>query len=82
MQLSSCLLFSTCQQVLNVKASQCINKGHMLLSACVCVPIFTAGEDEGTGVFVHREIMELQLAFGVDGHPGEEETSGQRELKH
>lgn len=49
---------------------------------CVCVPILTAGEDEGTGVFVHREIMELQLAFGVDGHPGEEETSGQRELKH
>lgn len=38
---------------------------------CVCVPIFTAGEDKRTGVFIHREVMELQLAFCVDGHPEE-----------
>lgn len=47
-----------------------------LRKACVCLhslPILTAGEDERTGVFVHWEIMELQLAFCVDGHPGEGE---------
>lgn len=49
---------------------------HVHICLCVCVweymllPIFTAGEDERTGVFVHWEIMELQLAFCVDGHPG------------
>lgn len=43
-----------------------------LVCACVMLlPKLTAGEDEGTGVFVHWEIMELQLAFCVDGHPEE-----------
>lgn len=42
--------------------------------ACVfLVPGLTAGELERTGVFVHWEIMKLQLAFCVDGHPGERE---------
>lgn len=35
----------------------------------MCVRIVTAGEDERTGVFVHGEVVELQLAFCVDGHP-------------
>lgn len=39
------------------------------------MPIFTAGEDERTGVFIHWEIMELQLALCVDGHPGEGEKT-------
>lgn len=43
------------------------------------LPIFTAGEDERTGVFVHWEIMKLQLAFCVDGHPEEEGRETERE---
>lgn len=31
----------------------------------------TARELKRTGVFIHREIMKLQLAFCVDGHPEE-----------
>lgn len=45
---------------------------------CMLLPILTAGEDERTGVFVHWEIMELQLAFCVDGHPGEGEKRRER----
>lgn len=52
-----------------------------VFSACG-LPIFTAGEDERTGVLVHWEIMELQLALGVDGHPGRDRnTQRQRHLK-
>lgn len=45
------------------------------MRVCVCVRIVTAGEDERTGVFVHGEVMELQLAFCVDGHPEETEIT-------
>lgn len=45
------------------------------------MPIFTAGEDERTGVFVHWEIMKLQLALCIDGHPVETERGTQRDRK-
>lgn len=52
------------------------------LCMCGCgLPIFTAGEDERTGVFVHWEIMELQLALCIDGHPVETEKEMQRDRK-
>lgn len=31
----------------------------------------TAGEDQRTRVLVHRKVVQLQLALGVDGQPGE-----------
>lgn len=34
----------------------------------------TAGEDERAGVLVHGEVVELQLALGVDGEPAGEDT--------
>lgn len=44
-------------------------------------PILTAGEDQRTGVFVHGEIMELQLALGVDGHPARRtETDSDKDI--
>lgn len=51
------------------------------VSVCMLLPIFTAGEDERTGVFVHGEIMELQLAFCVDGHPGERERNKDKDVQ-
>lgn len=53
---------------------------HVCVYVCMRLPIFTAGEDKRTGVFVHWEIMELQLAFCVDGHPGQKERRRETEI--
>lgn len=53
--------------------------------ACVFECVFwslmlTAGEDQRTGMFIHWEIMKLQLTLSVDGHP-ERQVKGETE-KH
>lgn len=64
---------------------RCIGTNISLLcvlsvSARILIPILTAREDERTGVFIHWEIMELQLALCIDGHPEEERSA--EEQKH
>lgn len=41
--------------------------GKSALCCMRCWVVLTAGEDEGTGVFVHWEVVELQLAFCIYG---------------
>lgn len=77
-------------ECLSMKFCAVFSQRRSLEFMCVCVfsvPVLTAGEHERTGVFVHREIMELQLAFGVDGHSEGEERErdaqkGQRRSVH
>jgi hypothetical protein len=64
-----------------------ISKPLSTLSGCAvtlyqlhsCLPetmprlgVLTAGEDQWAGVLVHGEVVQLQLAFGIDGQPVEE----------
>lgn len=47
----------------------------MCLDVCASflVPGLTAGELQRTGMRIHGEIMKLQLAFCIDGHPGQKD---------
>lgn len=37
--------------------------------------VLTAGEDQRAGVLVHGEVVQLQLALGIDGEPAGEPQS-------